>query len=177
MQTGEAERDTGFAGRLRQARRDAGLTQAYLAESAGVSLRTVQYLEGGRSSPYADTARRLADALKLTGASRVTFETGGRRRSRTQPYNEATTARALSSSEPLAATTASFVGRQSELGTLATRFRAAQQGSGSLVLVAGEPGIGKTRLAEELSNGARQQDGQVLWGRCWEAQGAPAFWP
>jgi tetratricopeptide (TPR) repeat protein len=45
------------------------------------------------------------------------------------------------------------------------------------VLIAGEPGIGKSRLAEELSLRARDRGFEVLAGRCWEAGGAPAYWP
>jgi predicted ATPase len=44
-------------------------------------------------------------------------------------------------------------------------------------LVAGEPGIGKSRLAEELIAEARARGARVLVGRCWEAGGAPAYWP
>lgn len=43
--------------------------------------------------------------------------------------------------------------------------------------MAGEPGIGKTRLAEALSGEARNEGALVLWGRCWEDGGAPAYWP
>ncbi|MGH2765851.1 MAG: ATP-binding protein, partial [Actinomycetota bacterium] len=46
-----------------------------------------------------------------------------------------------------------------------------------LFLVAGEPGIGKSRLADELGSRAREGGTRVLWGRCWEAGGAPAYWP
>ena len=46
-----------------------------------------------------------------------------------------------------------------------------------MALVAGEPGIGKSRLAEELAGHARKRGVQVLSGRCWEAGGAPAYWP
>ena len=45
------------------------------------------------------------------------------------------------------------------------------------MLLAGEPGIGKTRLAEELAAQASARGALVLWGRCWEGEGAPAFWP
>ena len=41
----------------------------------------------------------------------------------------------------------------------------------------GEPGIGKSRLAEELAARARARGARVLVGRCWEAGGAPAYWP
>jgi len=50
-------------------------------------------------------------------------------------------------------------------------------GRGRLFLIVGEPGIGKTRLCEELAGIARLQPVPVLWGRCWEGGGAPAFWP
>jgi predicted ATPase len=70
-----------------------------------------------------------------------------------------------------------FVGRERDLGELRTAMDAAAAGQGSLVLVAGEAGIGKSRLAEELAVHARAVGAQPLWGRCWEGEGAPAFWP
>ena len=50
-------------------------------------------------------------------------------------------------------------------------------GRGRLVLLVGEPGIGKTRTAEELATYARVRGARVLWGRCHEGEGAPAYWP
>lgn len=44
------------------------------------------------------------------------------------------------------------------------------------MLVAGEPGIGKTRLLEEFASVVQQQVA-LFWGRCWEGDGTPAFWP
>jgi hypothetical protein len=46
-----------------------------------------------------------------------------------------------------------------------------------LFLIHGEPGIGKTRLADELAARVKARGVQVLWGRCWEGDGAPAYWP
>jgi len=73
--------------------------------------------------------------------------------------------------------TTPFVGRAGELAALTTDLDAAVGGHGGVVLLAGEPGIGKTRLAEELAARAMVRGAVVLWGRCWEGAGAPAFWP
>lgn len=70
-----------------------------------------------------------------------------------------------------------FVGREAELATLRTRLDGALAGSGGAVLLAGEAGIGKTRTAEELAVVAADRGMTVLWGRCTEGAGAPAFWP
>ncbi len=70
-----------------------------------------------------------------------------------------------------------LVGRAGELAALTADLDAAAAGRGGVVLVAGEPGIGKTRLAEELAARATVRGAVVLWGRCWEGAGAPAFWP
>jgi predicted ATPase/DNA-binding CsgD family transcriptional regulator len=70
-----------------------------------------------------------------------------------------------------------FVGRVSESAALDEGLADACSGRGRLVLVAGEPGIGKSRLASELTARARARGAQVAWGRCWEAGGAPAYWP
>jgi DNA-binding SARP family transcriptional activator len=70
-----------------------------------------------------------------------------------------------------------FVGRQRELEILRSGLENSFAGRGGLYLLTGEPGIGKSRLAEELANDARSRRAQVLVGRCWEAGGAPAYWP
>src|SRR5258708_37086296 len=70
-----------------------------------------------------------------------------------------------------------WIGRGRELGELESGVHEALEGSGGLFLLVGEPGIGKTRLADELGRRAHGQGFTVHWGRCWEAGGAPAFWP
>ena len=70
-----------------------------------------------------------------------------------------------------------LVGRQTELSLLRDGLAAAIAGQGGLFLLTGEPGIGKTRLADELAGLARAEGATILWGRCWEGDGAPAFHP
>jgi AAA ATPase domain len=72
---------------------------------------------------------------------------------------------------------AAFVGRDQELEELTAALRETAAGRGRLILLGGEPGIGKTRLAEELGVRARAQGHLVLVGRAWEDAGAPPFWP
>src|SRR6516165_3092627 len=69
------------------------------------------------------------------------------------------------------------VGRQQEIDDLCAAADVAISGRGQLVLISGEPGIGKTRLVEELTTYAHLCDALVLWGRCYEGEGAPAYWP
>jgi predicted ATPase/DNA-binding SARP family transcriptional activator/class 3 adenylate cyclase len=70
-----------------------------------------------------------------------------------------------------------FVGRERELEMLEAGLDDAETGRGRLFLLIGEPGIGKSRLADEFASRAKQRGANVLWGRCWEAGGASAYWP
>ena len=70
-----------------------------------------------------------------------------------------------------------FVGRQREMGDLKACLEDALSGRGRLVMLVGEPGIGKTRTAQELATYAGLRGAQVLWGRSYEEQGVPPYWP
>jgi DNA-binding SARP family transcriptional activator len=70
-----------------------------------------------------------------------------------------------------------FVGREQELAELTAGLGDAFAGRSRLFLLQGEPGIGKSRLADELMSRAGARGATVLVGRCWEAGGAPAYWP
>jgi predicted ATPase len=72
---------------------------------------------------------------------------------------------------------APLVGRARELHALLGGLEQVLAGRGGLFLLAGEPGIGKSRLSDELARHARDRGAEVLFGRCWEAGGAPAYWP
>lgn len=69
------------------------------------------------------------------------------------------------------------VGRVPELGQLRASLDQALSGRPRLTLVAGEPGIGKTRLVEELAVYAGLRRVQVLWGRCFEGEGGVPYLP
>jgi len=53
----------------------------------------------------------------------------------------------------------------------------ATAGRGQVAMLSGEPGIGKTRTAQELARHAEAQGATLLWGWCYEGEGAPSYWP
>ncbi|HVE63253.1 MAG TPA: AAA family ATPase [Mycobacteriales bacterium] len=70
-----------------------------------------------------------------------------------------------------------FVGRVDELASASTAVELALAGPGRLILVAGEPGIGKTRLAEEVGRHAEASGAQVLVGSCYESGAGLPYMP
>ena len=77
--------------------------------------------------------------------------------------------RLTSSSPPL-------VGRDTEFGALRGGLDEALAGRASLFLISGQAGMGKSRLVDELAVVAHSEGVRVLFGRCWEAVDAPAYW-
>ena len=67
-----------------------------------------------------------------------------------------------------------FVGRERQLSELVSAIDAAEFGEHVLALIAGEPGIGKTRLVSEVTS---RVSSRVLRSACWADDDAPAFWP
>ena len=78
---------------------------------------------------------------------------------------------------PASPSRGAFIGRQREMERLKAALEEALAGRGRLVMLAGEPGIGKTRTAQELGAHAETLGVQVLWGRCFEEEGTPPYWP
>jgi DNA-binding SARP family transcriptional activator len=66
-----------------------------------------------------------------------------------------------------------FVGRAYEFDQLAAEWGSAKAGMARAVLIAGEPGVGKSRLASEWARRAYEEGATVLYGRCDEELGAP----
>jgi tetratricopeptide (TPR) repeat protein len=70
-----------------------------------------------------------------------------------------------------------LVARDTELGELVRHLDQMLLGRGSIVLLGGEPGVGKTRLARELQRAAHARGCFSTTGQCYEQEGAPPFGP
>jgi transcriptional regulator with XRE-family HTH domain len=163
-----------FGEQLRRHRRDRGLTQEQLGEQAGLSARGIRALElGERSMPHRDTVQLLAAALELSSEARVAFE---------QSAPGASAAVQHVRAEPVAgflgATPAGpIVARQEEVRHLVVMLDDVAQGTGRLVMLSGEPGVGKTRLAQQVALAARAREFVVASGRCYEPEGSVPYYP
>lgn len=71
---------------------------------------------------------------------------------------------------------ASFIGRDRELAELLAGLDSTFRGQGSVFLITGEPGIGKTALIEQLAMRAAERSARVVWSRSWEGGGAAPYW-
>jgi transcriptional regulator with XRE-family HTH domain len=175
---------------LRHYRLSAGLTQQALAERAGFSLRGLSDLERGlRRTPYPATVERLSEALELSPADRAVLlasrrahpaaASGGADRLARDGNTE--TPQGIVEVRPMPGPPQHggfpFVGRRAELDALVGALEAGGQGRGSLTLISGEAGIGKTRLVLELAERARALHWEVLRGRATDIEGAPAYLP
>ncbi len=169
------QRSRTFASLLKRHRDAAGLTQEELAERAKLGVRTISNLERGiNKTPYRSTVRRLAEALKLSeGASNELAASARQPVEQPSRGDRAVMEGGFLGSMP----TARLVARGEELRRVLDALEATEGGSGRLVLLAGEPGIGKTRLAQEASIHAWERRFVVAAGRCYEAQSGVPFYP
>jgi tetratricopeptide (TPR) repeat protein len=78
---------------------------------------------------------------------------------------------------PGAAAFRPFFERGRELAALASSLQAARAGRGTVCLISGEAGIGKSRLISEFAAECQRLGETPHWGSAWEAGGAPAYWP
>lgn len=70
-----------------------------------------------------------------------------------------------------------FAGRRQELAALRDALAQCRGGHGTLALITGEQGIGKSRLVEELIESETGSDLRIAVGRCFEGDAMPPFWP
>ncbi|GAC1546755.1 MAG: hypothetical protein NVS2B7_22120 [Herpetosiphon sp.] len=156
-----------FGDALRHYRLAAGLTQEALAERAGLSVRAITDLERGiNRTPRKDTLTRLATALDLSAADHAVWDAARRRSGAVSVPSPARWA-AAEHAPP-------FVGREQELRALDLHLT---DGTPPLLLLAGEPGIGKSRLLREVSHHASRSGLRVLLGGCEQRGGQEPFAP
>jgi DNA-binding SARP family transcriptional activator/tetratricopeptide (TPR) repeat protein len=158
-----------------------------LTDAIAISRRRVE-LDQLREDAHRELIRRLITAGEVS-AARVVFDDLARRlRSELQVPPSRETRRLLETIHEHEGVLASaapetppalppglarrerspFVGREDSLGWLRAQWSEALGGSGRLGLIAGDPGIGKTRLAAELARAAHEEGAAVLLGRCQE---------
>ncbi|HZR40339.1 MAG TPA: AAA family ATPase [Ktedonobacteraceae bacterium] len=163
MTTGSSQ---GFGDLLRRYRLAANLTQEELAAQAGLSVRGLSDLErGARRTPRRETVQLLSEALHLSVAERTRLEAAARKREVSIPGSLSSS----SSSLP----TSPFVGRIRELALLDQMLKDGPQ----VLLVAGEPGIGKSRLLQASIEQAQTQGWAVLSGGCHRRSGQDPYAP
>jgi non-specific serine/threonine protein kinase len=140
---------------VRQFRLRLGLSQEDLARLAGVGVATLAALEGDRRErPHPRTLRRLADALRLTGAERLALVGAPLTRI---PTNRASLPNHVSVNE-LATKLSPLVGRNQALAEIQALLQTTR-----LVTLTGPGGIGKTRLALAVVDTSQRPFSQSVW--------------
>jgi tetratricopeptide (TPR) repeat protein/transcriptional regulator with XRE-family HTH domain len=177
-----------FAALLKRHRRAAGLTQEELAERAGISVNAVSALERGVNiAPRRDTVSLLADALGIAEAERAVFEAAARGRAvdgvvaqdASTPGDILQTDRSFPNTRIQGGAFPPLVGRVRELDLLRRQLDPITEPGAhpALLLVTGEPGIGKSRVLAEAAQLARAPGWTVLAGRCYRRGGQEPFAP
>ncbi|MGH2447684.1 MAG: ATP-binding protein, partial [Chloroflexota bacterium] len=137
----------------------------------GRSLQNISYVERGTVpiKGLADPVRviRVIGGRDGTTAPASPAQPGAKRRPPTVPIGGFLGA--LPSGE--------LVGRELEWGRVVTSLEMVMQGNGQLVMLSGEPGIGKTRVAQEVTLMARQWGFLVATGRCYEQERTVPYYP
>ncbi len=170
-----AHRLVPFAQQLKRYRRERGLTQEELAELAGLSARGIRALElGERGTPHKGTVRLLAEALGLSPDQWVSFD----RAAAVTVIDAARGGPTLPIGGFLGAVPAGpIIARQHEVSHLLSLLDEVTGGAGRLVMLAGEPGVGKTRLAQEVTVTSHTRGFLVASGRCYEPEQSVSYYP
>ena len=173
-----------FGLRLRRLRKALDLTQEQLADGVSCSRYTIRKIESDERRPSRHLAQRLLQRLAVPDAERDVFLAAARGL-RAVPLTpgppglqllSASAARIAAS--PLAPDAAApFVGRHAEVARLRTLLAEAAAGRGHVVVIEGEPGIGKSRLLAELVRHAQAADACIVASRCYEIERSVPYQP
>ena len=170
------ERTNSFGYWLRRRRKALDLTQEELAQGVSCSRFAIRKIEADERRPSRRLAERLADRLAIPSEEREAFLESARaaraveRLTLDRQPGEAPRAPGEHDTSP-------FVGRGSEYGLLIGLLADLTGGSGRVVLIEGEPGIGKSRLMHELVAYARGRSLPALATRCYEIERAMPYQP
>jgi tetratricopeptide (TPR) repeat protein/transcriptional regulator with XRE-family HTH domain len=156
-----------FNSLLKRFRRAAGMTQEALAARAGYSVVYISMLERGTRSPLATTAELLADALDLHEHERQQLLAALATVPRGEPA-QPERARRMTAPNPR------LIGRAHEVDLIASHLSAS---TAPLLVLSGEPGIGKTRLLREAITLAQMRGAAVLTGACHRRSGQEPYQP
>ena len=153
-----------FAEQLKQYRAAAGLTQEQLAERAGLSVRGISDLERGiNRRPQSETLAQLINALQVDTAEKAALEAAAGRGSGTREDDTDVT----ETHRPL-------IGREVERAAVSRHLH---EGKPCVLVFAGEPGIGKTRLLQEAQAQGEEMGFAVLHGGCRRSEGEVPYTP
>jgi len=173
-----------FGTLLKHYRRAAGVTQAQLAQRAGFTTVFISMLEREVRRPLRSTVALLAAALEISADERNALEMAAHLPSSQQVVIDAGSRFTRSRLPRLpiggflgAEPDGALVARDIELDRLRAVLGAVVGGAGRLVFLAGEAGIGKTRLAQEGALIAREQGFLVATGCCYERERVIAYYP
>jgi serine/threonine-protein kinase len=169
-----AEQPPSFASLLSRFRVALGLTQEEVAERAGLSARAISDLERGvKTRPRAYTVRQLAGALRLSAADRAVFEQAALAAGSGPQVDYERSVGGFLGAVPASP----LVAREEERERLRAVLEGVAGGAGQLLLLSGEAGVGKTRLAQEVMVEARGRGYLVATGRCYAAERATPYYP
>jgi len=178
-----------FGTLLRTLREAAGLTQEALAERARISVRGIQDLERGVSrTPRRGTVDLLASALALAPPERARLAEAAGASSQTLPTRPPDPGARLADAEtdlghpglptlPANGVLTPLVGREQVLALLDRFLVGGGDAPGPVLLLAGEPGIGKTRLLQAATQRAVAGGWRVLAGGCYRRGGQQSYAP
>jgi sugar lactone lactonase YvrE/transcriptional regulator with XRE-family HTH domain len=160
---------------LKHHRVAARLTQEELAERAQVSVRSISDLERGRQrTPYRETVRRLADALELTGPDRAEFEAAAHSLVENGGLESLSGDGARDASLPLLGP---LIGQEEEVDRFRSVLDSVDADGIHCLLLTGEPGIGKTHVAQECVLHARARGFAIAACRCYEENQNVSLYP
>ncbi len=180
---------------LRRRRKALDLTQDALAQLVSCSRDAIRKIEADVRRPSRGLAERLAAKLEIPAAERPAFVEAARGVLRVERLASdagppadlgpgpgtlpALAAAAIGLVDTNAADpeSAPFVGRDNERAMLRALLARLAAGQGHVVLLEGEPGIGKSRLVRELACYARAHEVPALATRCYEIECAMPYQP